>query len=89
MGSCFDQRPAEIARALLAEWPTEIALFVRQKLGTLIAIARKDDLQVLQEFLELGTVKPVVDRTFALSEVAEAIRYLREGHARGKVVVTV
>jgi NADPH:quinone reductase-like Zn-dependent oxidoreductase len=66
-----------------------LSLFVHQKLGTLIAIARKDDLQVLREFLEAGTVKPVVDRTFALSEVAEAIRYLREGRARGKVVVTV
>ena len=66
-----------------------LSLFIRQKLGTLIAIARKDDLQVLHEFLESGTVKPVVDRTFPLSEVAEAIRYLREGHARGKVVVTV
>jgi NADPH:quinone reductase-like Zn-dependent oxidoreductase len=66
-----------------------LSLFVRQKLGTLIAIARKDDLQVLREFLEAGTVKPVVDRTFALSEVADAIRYLREGRARGKVVVSV
>ncbi len=66
-----------------------LSLFVRQKLGTLIAIARKEDLQVLRAFLEAGTVKPVVDRTFALSEVAEAIRYLREGRARGKVVVTV
>ena len=66
-----------------------LSLFVRHKLGTLIAAARKDDLQVLHEFLEAGTVKPVVDRTFALSEVAEAIRYLREGRARGKVVVTV
>jgi NADPH:quinone reductase-like Zn-dependent oxidoreductase len=66
-----------------------LSLFVRQKLGTLIAIARREDLQVLHEFLESGTVKPVVDRTFPLSEVAEAIRYLREGHARGKVVVTV
>src|SRR6266511_4267571 len=66
-----------------------LSLFVRQKLGTLIATARKDDLQIWREFLEAGTVKPVVDRTFALSEVAEAIRYLREGRARGKVVVTV
>jgi NADPH:quinone reductase-like Zn-dependent oxidoreductase len=66
-----------------------LSLFVRQKLGTLIAVARKDDLQVLREFLEAGTVRPVVDRTFALSEVAEAIRYLREGRAGGKVVVTV
>ena len=48
-----------------------LSLFVRQKLGTLIAIARNEDLQVLREFLEAGTVKPVVDRTFALSEVAE------------------
>jgi NADPH:quinone reductase-like Zn-dependent oxidoreductase len=66
-----------------------LSLFVRQKLGTLIAIARKENLQVLREFLEAGTVKPVVDRTFALSEVADAIRYLREGRARGKVIVTV
>jgi NADPH:quinone reductase-like Zn-dependent oxidoreductase len=66
-----------------------LSLFVRQKLGTLIAIPRKENLQSLGEFLEAGTVKPVVDRTFALSEVAEAIRYLREGRARGKVVVTV
>ena len=66
-----------------------LSLIVRQKLGTLIAIARKEDLQVLREFLEASTVKPVVDRTFALSEVAEAIRYLRDGRARGKVVVTV
>jgi NADPH:quinone reductase-like Zn-dependent oxidoreductase len=66
-----------------------LSLFVRQKLGTLITIARKEDLQVLCEFLDAGTVKPVVDRTFALSEVAEAIRYLRDGRARGKVVVTV
>jgi NADPH:quinone reductase-like Zn-dependent oxidoreductase len=66
-----------------------LSLFVGQKLGTLIAIARREDLQVLREFLEAGTVKPVVDRTFALSEAAEAIRYLREGRARGKVVVPV
>jgi NADPH:quinone reductase-like Zn-dependent oxidoreductase len=66
-----------------------LSLFVRQKLGTLIATAREDDLQVLREFLEAGAVKPVVDRTFALSEVAEGIRYLREGRARGKVVVMV
>lgn len=66
-----------------------LSLFVRQKLGTLIVIARKDDLQVLREFLEAGTLKPVVDRTFALGEAAEAISYLRDGRARGKVVATV
>ena len=66
-----------------------LSLFVRQKLGTLIAVVRKEDLQALREFMEAGTVKPVVDRTFALSDVAEAIQYLRDGRARGKVVVTV
>src|SRR5215216_4555457 len=66
-----------------------LSLFVRQKLGTLIAVVRKEDLQALRESMEAGTVKPVVDRTFALSDVAEAIQYLRDGRARGKVVVTV
>jgi NADPH:quinone reductase-like Zn-dependent oxidoreductase len=66
-----------------------LSLFVRQKLGTLIATAREDDLEELHELLEAGTVMPVVDRTFPLSEVPEAIRYLREGRVRGKVVITV
>src|SRR5712691_8590079 len=66
-----------------------LSLVVRQTLGTLIATARKDDLQVLHELLEAGTVTPVIDRTFQLSEAPEAIRYLREGHVRGKVVITV
>jgi NADPH:quinone reductase-like Zn-dependent oxidoreductase len=63
--------------------------FVRQKLGTWISTERAEDLQVLRELLETGKVTPVGDRTFALSEVPEAIRYLREGRARGKVVITV
>ena len=66
-----------------------LSLFVRQKLGTLIATARKEDLEELRGLVEAGRVKPVVDRTFPLGEVAEAIRYLRDGHARGKVVITV
>jgi 2-desacetyl-2-hydroxyethyl bacteriochlorophyllide A dehydrogenase len=63
--------------------------FVRQKLGTWISKERKEDLDALCELLEAGKVKPVVDRTFPLSEVPEAIRYLRERRARGKVVITV
>src|SRR5438094_394579 len=66
-----------------------LSLFVSQKLGTWISTERKEDLETLHEFLEAGTVTPVVDRTFPLSEVPEAIRYLRDGHARGKVVITV
>ena len=63
--------------------------FVRQKLGTWISKERQEDLVELHELLELGKLTPVVDRTFPLSEVPEAIRYLREGRARGKVVITV
>ena len=66
-----------------------VSLFVPQKLGTLIATARKKDLEELRGLVEAGRVTPVVDRTFPLSEVPEAIRYLRDGHARGKVVITV
>jgi NADPH:quinone reductase-like Zn-dependent oxidoreductase len=63
--------------------------FVRQKLGTWISTERKEDLEALHELLEAGKVTPVVDRTFPLSEVPEAIRYLRDGRAHGKVVITV
>jgi NADPH:quinone reductase-like Zn-dependent oxidoreductase len=44
---------------------------------------------VLKELLEAGKITPVIDRTYSLSEVPEAIRYLEEGHARGKVVISV
>ena len=48
-----------------------------------------DDLQFLRELIEAGTVTPVIDRTYPLAEVPDAIRYLEEGHARGKVVIAV
>ena len=48
-----------------------------------------DPLGVLKELLEAGEVTPVIDRTYPLSEVPEAIRYLEERHAQGKVVITV
>jgi len=48
----------------------------------------KNDLLFLRELLETGKVVPVIDRRYTLSEVPEAIRYLEEGHARGKVVIT-
>jgi NADPH:quinone reductase-like Zn-dependent oxidoreductase len=49
----------------------------------------RDDLIIIQEFLQSGKVTPVIDRNYPLSDVPEAIRYLEEGHARGKVVITV
>ena len=64
--------------------------FVRQKLCSLFSIERpKKDLQFLKELVEASKVTPVIDRTYPLSEVPEAMRYLEEGHARGKVVITV
>ena len=47
------------------------------------------DLVFMKELLEAGKVVPVIDRRYPLGETAEAIRYLEEGHARGKVVITV
>jgi NADPH:quinone reductase-like Zn-dependent oxidoreductase len=47
------------------------------------------DLGFMKELIEAGKVKPVVDRCYSISEVAEALRYYGEGHARGKVVINV
>ena len=63
--------------------------FSSQSLRPFLARQSKEDLQVLKELIEAGKVKPVIDKTYPLSEVPEAIRYLEEGHARGKVVITV
>jgi NADPH:quinone reductase-like Zn-dependent oxidoreductase len=63
--------------------------FGRQKMPFFLAKNSKEDLIVLKELIEAGKVTPVIDRTYPLSETAEAIRYLEEGHARGKVVITV
>ena len=49
----------------------------------------QQDLAVLKEMLESGKVKPVVDRRYTLAEVAEALRYLGQGHAQGRIVITV
>jgi len=63
--------------------------FVGQKLGTFVAKENHEDLLVIKELIESGKVTPVIDRTYPLGEAPEAIRYLEEGHARGKVVITV
>ena len=60
-----------------------------QSFKSLRAKQTKPDLEYLRERLEEGTVKPIVDRTFSLAEAPEAIRYMHEGRARGKVVLTV
>ena len=60
-----------------------------KKIGMMeTAKANKRDLVIIKELLEAGQVIPVIDRTYPLSEIREAIRYLETGHARGKVVIT-
>ncbi len=66
-----------------------VSPFVSQKMGMLMAELKKSDLMILAELMESGKVKPVIDRTYPLSKMADAIRYLEQGHARGKVVITV
>ena len=66
-----------------------IAPVVSQRVTFFIAQQRKDDLAVLSELLETGKVTPVVDRVYPLADVADAMRYLETGHARGKVVITI
>jgi NADPH:quinone reductase-like Zn-dependent oxidoreductase len=54
-----------------------------------LAKLNKEDLTIMRELMAAGKVTPVIDKRYRLSEVPEAIRYLEEGHARGKVVITV
>ena len=69
--------------------PAVISPFVSQRLSVFLARARRDDLAVLSRMLEAGQVTPVIDRTYPLAEAGEAIRYLEQGHAQGKVVLTI
>jgi NADPH:quinone reductase-like Zn-dependent oxidoreductase len=62
--------------------------FVSQEMGMFMADTNKKDLTVLAALMESGKVKPVIDRRYKLTEVPAAIAYLEEGHARGKVVIT-
>ena len=66
-----------------------LSLFAGRKLMGLSARVNQKDLLVLKNLIEAGKVTPVIDRTYPLSEASEAIRYMHEGRARGKVVVVV
>ncbi len=75
-----------LARALKA---LVFSKFVNQEMGMMMADANQKDLTILADMMQAGTVKPVIDRTYPLSQIADAIRYLEQGHARGKVIITV
>ena len=66
-----------------------LPLFVRQVERPFVARPNQDDLITLKELVEAGRVTPFIDRTYPLSETAEAFRYLDQGHARGKVIIVV
>jgi NADPH:quinone reductase-like Zn-dependent oxidoreductase len=66
-----------------------VSPFVSQKMGMMMADANQKDLTILADLMQSAKVKPVIDRTYKLSEVPVAIRYLEQGHARGKVIITV
>jgi NADPH:quinone reductase-like Zn-dependent oxidoreductase len=63
--------------------------FLRQLGSMYLAVPNGKDLTQLKEWIELGKIKPVIDRTYLLRETPEAFRYLEKEHARGKVVITV
>ena len=79
---------AQMTQAMLqGPW---ILMTGSQKMGNMgVAKPNQNDLVIMKELLEAGKVKPVIDRCYPLSEVPDAIRYLEEGHAQGKVVITV
>jgi len=78
---------AQIFQALLlGPW---MSMNGNQKMGNLEAKPNQKDLAFVKELFEAGKVKPVIDRRYPLNEVPEAIRYLEQGHAKGKVVINV
>jgi len=66
-----------------------VSPFVPQRLRPFASTEKREDLVVLKELIESGKVTPVIDRTYPLKEVAEALSYYGAGHARGKVIITV
>jgi NADPH:quinone reductase-like Zn-dependent oxidoreductase len=70
---------------LLGRW---MSMTGNKKMGFMIAKLSQKDLVFMKELLEAGKVIPVIERRYPLSQVAEALRYLEEGHAKGKLVIT-
>ena len=77
---------APLDRALAAK---VYSWFVSQEVGMFMARMDKDDLRIMGDLIQSGKVTPAIDRTYTLSEVPEAIRYLETGHARAKVIIVV
>jgi NADPH:quinone reductase-like Zn-dependent oxidoreductase len=72
-----------------ALWAMVFSKFVNQEMGMMMADANHNDLTILADMMQSGKLKPVIDRTYKLDQVPDAIRYVEQGHARGKVVISV
>lgn len=66
-----------------------ISMTGSKKISNLLQRANQNDLMYVKELLETGKVKPIIDKRYKLSEVSEAFRYFQEGHAQGKVILTI
>jgi NADPH:quinone reductase-like Zn-dependent oxidoreductase len=80
--------PESWGRVIGNFWNAFLSNLSKEKFVFYIATLTKDDLNVLRELMQSGKVSPVIDRTYKISETQGALRYLEEGHARGKVVIT-
>ena len=69
---------------LLGPW---FSLVSGKKMGNMLVSPNQDDLTFMSNLIDEGKVTPRIDRRFTLSEVPDAIRYLEEGHATGKVII--
>src|SRR6202011_643255 len=85
-GGGFDHRWVAGAGRLLSAKVS--FMFGSQSVGTFIASPKQENLVALRELIEAGKVTPVIDRTYPLSETPQAIGYVGQGHARGKVVIS-
>lgn len=77
----------QLLAGMLLEW--WISKTESKRVGSFLANINQRDLAFMKDLLESGKVKPVIDRRYPLSETAEALRYLGEGHAKGKITITV
>ena len=80
---------AEYAGAACGQGGAAVNAFVRQRLRPLPETWPREHLLAVSELIQAGQLTPVLDRSFSLAESAAGLRYLEEGHARGKVVITV
>ena len=81
--------PETMGRIFGNFWNAFRSNFTKQKFVFYIAKLTKEDFGVMRDLMQSGKVSPVIDRTYKLEQTADAVRYMEEGHARGKVVVTI